>query len=300
MFKLDNDFLIELGLGALPADDKNKMLAHIYETLEMRVGMKLAEQMSDAQLDEFEGFINRNDEAGALTWLETNFPNYKQVVAEELERLKNEIRQVSPQIVSDSMAAQAQGAQIQPGQLPGSAAAPAQPGQMGQMGQGQMGPQDYQQPPMTQQTVQQQMPQQSPVQPQPFQPAGAQSYQMSPQYQQPQVPQPSYQQSSYPPAPMNSNDFGAPSMGDSGAQQSMQSTQQPYGQNYQQPAAGQPFAQQPSMPQSSTQPPLGPQPPMPPVYEQPFQGYAQGGQTQDQPKDTTSNDNSTPSNDSVN
>jgi hypothetical protein len=35
MFKLDNNFLIELGLGALPAEEKNKMLAHIYETLEL-------------------------------------------------------------------------------------------------------------------------------------------------------------------------------------------------------------------------------------------------------------------------
>lgn len=103
MFKLDNNFLIELGLGALPADEKNKMLAHIYETLEMRVGMKLAEQMTDAQLDEFEGYINRNDEAGALTWLESNFPNYKQVVADELEKLKNEIKAVAPQIVAESM-----------------------------------------------------------------------------------------------------------------------------------------------------------------------------------------------------
>ncbi len=103
MFKLDNNFLIELGLGSLPADEKNKMLAHIYETLEMRVGMKLAEQMTDEQLDEFEGYINRNDESGALTWLESNFPNYKQVVAEELERLKSEIKQVAPQIVAESM-----------------------------------------------------------------------------------------------------------------------------------------------------------------------------------------------------
>jgi hypothetical protein len=103
MFKLDNNFLIELGLGALPAEEKNKMLAHIYETLEMRVGMKLAEQMTDAQLDEFEGFINRQDEAGALNWLESNFPNYKQVVADELEKLKGEIKQVAPQIVAESM-----------------------------------------------------------------------------------------------------------------------------------------------------------------------------------------------------
>ena len=102
MFKLDNAFLEELGLGSLPAVEKNKMLAHIYETLEMRVGMKLAEQMTNEQLDEFEGYINRQDEAGALKWLESNFPNYKQVVAEELEKLKGEVKQVAPQVLSQA------------------------------------------------------------------------------------------------------------------------------------------------------------------------------------------------------
>ena len=43
-------------------------------------------------VDEFEQFIDSNDEAGALKWLESNFPNYKDVVAEELEKLKNEIK----------------------------------------------------------------------------------------------------------------------------------------------------------------------------------------------------------------
>ena|SRR3989344_1405242 len=102
MFKLDDNLLQELGLGSLPTEEKNKMLNHIYETLEMRVGMKLAEQMSNEQLDEFEAFIDRNDEAGAIKWLETNFPNYKQVVADELEALKSEIKKSAPQILAAS------------------------------------------------------------------------------------------------------------------------------------------------------------------------------------------------------
>jgi hypothetical protein len=102
MFKLDNTLLEELGLGSLPPEEKNRMLAHIYETLEMRVGMKLAEQMTNEQLDEFEGFIDKNDEAGALKWLETNFPNYKQVVAEELDKLKAEVKGSADQIVAAS------------------------------------------------------------------------------------------------------------------------------------------------------------------------------------------------------
>ncbi len=102
MFKLDNALLEDLGLGELPVADKNKMLAHIYETLEMRVGMRLAEQMSNQQLDEFEAFIDKNDEPGALKWLETNFPDYKQVVADQLEKLKAEIKQAAPQILAAS------------------------------------------------------------------------------------------------------------------------------------------------------------------------------------------------------
>src|SRR3990167_615927 len=102
-FQLDDNLLQELGLGQLPTAEKNKMLAHIYETLELRVGMKLAEQMSDAQLDEFEAFIDRNDEPGALKWLETNFPDYKKVVAEELDKLKSEIKTQAPQIVEATM-----------------------------------------------------------------------------------------------------------------------------------------------------------------------------------------------------
>ena len=119
MIKLDDDLLQELGLAGLPPEEKKKLLAHIYETLEMRVGMKLAEQMSDAQLTEFEQFIDRNDEGGALKWLETNFPNYKDVVASEFERLKGEIRQVAPQILAAGSQQQAAPAQDQPQQASG-------------------------------------------------------------------------------------------------------------------------------------------------------------------------------------
>ena len=103
MFQLDDNLLRELGLGDLPATEKNKMLAHIYETLELRVGMRLAEQMTDAQLDEFESFIDKNDEPGALRWLETNFPDYKKVVAEELEKLKSEVKSQAPAILEATM-----------------------------------------------------------------------------------------------------------------------------------------------------------------------------------------------------
>jgi hypothetical protein len=106
MLKLDNDLLEELGLGRLPEDQKRAMLQHIYDTLELRVGTNLANQMTDRQLEEFEEFIDDErgaNQAQALQWLEANLPNYKQVVNEVFEALKSEIRQMAPQIMAASM-----------------------------------------------------------------------------------------------------------------------------------------------------------------------------------------------------
>ncbi|MGH7234034.1 MAG: DUF5663 domain-containing protein [Candidatus Saccharimonadales bacterium] len=100
--KLDHNLLVELGLGAMPEEEKRALLSHIYETLEMRVGVRLADQMSDEQLDEFEKYFEAKDDAGAFHWLETNFPNYKQIVEEEYNKLKEEIRLSAPQILQTS------------------------------------------------------------------------------------------------------------------------------------------------------------------------------------------------------
>src|ERR1700710_841057 len=105
MLKIDNSLLEEIGLGGLPEAEKNSFLKHIYETLEMRVGIRLADQMSNEQLDEFEKYFEAKDDAGAFKWLESNFPNYKDIVQEEFDKLKAEVGQSSQHIMS---AAQAQ------------------------------------------------------------------------------------------------------------------------------------------------------------------------------------------------
>ncbi|MDQ5972597.1 MAG: hypothetical protein QG553_756 [Patescibacteria group bacterium] len=160
MFKLDDNLLHELGLGSLPPSEKNNMLNHIYQTLEMRVGMTLAQQMSEDQLKEFETFIDGNDEAGALKWLETNFPNYKQVVAQELDKLKAEIKAAAPQILAS--------VQQQLAQMP----QPPQPMAAPQ-------PQPYQQPPVAPQAPAYPQPQMPPA-PAPVPPANDQNG--APQY----------------------------------------------------------------------------------------------------------------------
>lgn len=98
--RIDDSLLKDLGLDNIPADDKSSLLKHIYETLEMRVGTRLADNMTDAQLDEFEHFFNTKDDSGAFNWLKTNFPNYKDIVDEEFLKLKTEVSRTVPQILS--------------------------------------------------------------------------------------------------------------------------------------------------------------------------------------------------------
>ena len=113
-FTLDYNTLDELGLGQLPPEEKKAMLTHILETLEMRVGTTLASRMTDEQLNDFEKLmplendppeVAKEKERSALTWLETNFPNYKDVVKTELDKLKQEIKAGSAQIIAASQQA---------------------------------------------------------------------------------------------------------------------------------------------------------------------------------------------------
>lgn len=97
--KIDDELLIELGLGSLTPEEKKKLSVQIFETLQMRVGTRLADQMSEEQLDEFEEFIDSDDKNGALKWLQSNFPQYPKVVQEEFEKLKAEIKKDSAKIL---------------------------------------------------------------------------------------------------------------------------------------------------------------------------------------------------------
>lgn len=101
MIKLDAAFLADVHLDRLPPPEANLMLRHIYETLEMRVGVRLAGAMKNHQLDQFEAAVE-DSEAAALQWLETEFPDYRDVVTDELDQLRVEIRQIAPIILAKS------------------------------------------------------------------------------------------------------------------------------------------------------------------------------------------------------
>jgi hypothetical protein len=104
VLKIDAEYLRDVGLGALPTWEQNVFLKHVYETLEMRVGVVLADQMTNSQLDEFEAYFKAKDDAGAFKWLSSNFPNYKEIVALQHDELKAEVTRLAPEIMRISAA----------------------------------------------------------------------------------------------------------------------------------------------------------------------------------------------------
>lgn len=90
MFQFDESFLQSMGLASMPDEEKQSFLQHIYQELQVRVGARLSDGMSNKKLDEFEK-LHKSSPHDALRWLEAIRPDYKQVVTVELAKLQQEI-----------------------------------------------------------------------------------------------------------------------------------------------------------------------------------------------------------------
>ena len=76
MFQLDDQFLEDIGLNDLPEEQKKPFLQYVYDKLELAVGMELADGLTEAQENEFGDIIDRRDDIIA-NWLQVHAPNYQ-------------------------------------------------------------------------------------------------------------------------------------------------------------------------------------------------------------------------------
>lgn len=88
MYKLDDNFLAQLGLSDMPEEQKQSFLQHFYGELEARVGERLTEGMTNEQLDEFGYFVDRNEQ-GVQNWFANNLPNYRELPEYKLAEEKS-------------------------------------------------------------------------------------------------------------------------------------------------------------------------------------------------------------------
>lgn len=89
MIQIDDDFMREVGLDGMPAEEKAAFMRDAEEELEVRIGQRIGGEMTEAQLDEFEAM---NDAVMAAEWLEENAPDYREVAEGIFEEFKAEIR----------------------------------------------------------------------------------------------------------------------------------------------------------------------------------------------------------------
>ena len=87
--EFDDKFLQEMGLSAMPEDEKQKFLDYIQEELEVRIGERISRGLSETQLNEFDMITDTNE---ARKWLEKNRPDYREIVNRTIEEMKSEIR----------------------------------------------------------------------------------------------------------------------------------------------------------------------------------------------------------------
>lgn len=136
--KFDDNFLSEVGLSALPAEQKQAFLDQAKEELEVRVGGKMTQNLTQEQVTEFEGLMANDQqvirkvvsglgmdfrtdqiyqnllanygvkegtweiisEYLSIKWVQKNCPNYADIVRETGEELKAEIKQNSAAILA--------------------------------------------------------------------------------------------------------------------------------------------------------------------------------------------------------
>ena len=138
--KFDDNFLARVGLSELPLDKKEDFLTHLQEELEIRVGNRMSQDLTDAQITEFEG-VMKNDqqvirkvvsELGmdfrtdpiyrklldsygvkegtwdiiseylSIKWVQKNCPNYAEIVKTAAAEIEAEVKENSNSILETS------------------------------------------------------------------------------------------------------------------------------------------------------------------------------------------------------
>lgn len=69
MFQFDESFLESVGLSNMPEEEKDNFLQYAQDQLEVRIGEKMSEGLTEEQLDEFEKIID-NDQETVQKWLD--------------------------------------------------------------------------------------------------------------------------------------------------------------------------------------------------------------------------------------
>ena len=86
--KFDDEFLASVGLKMMPESQKEGFLKYVQEEVEVRVGEKVCEGLSDKEVAELEACADGEE---TLDWLRVNRPNFREMIDEVVDSVKEAI-----------------------------------------------------------------------------------------------------------------------------------------------------------------------------------------------------------------
>ncbi len=95
--KFAESFLAEVGLSAMPAEQKQSFLDYVKREVEIMIGQRISKGLSETQLNEFDQIT---DPEASAKWLEINRPDYREIVVRTINEIKDEIRAHRAQLLA--------------------------------------------------------------------------------------------------------------------------------------------------------------------------------------------------------
>lgn len=82
--------LADLGIK-LPADAEVELLGHLTENLQERVGLAIFDLLDDSKAEALIALQEHGNEAAIADWVQTNVPDYTEIVEDEYNILVSEL-----------------------------------------------------------------------------------------------------------------------------------------------------------------------------------------------------------------
>lgn len=89
MVRIDEKFMEQAGLTEMPEPEKQAFMEHAEQELELRVGKRLAAELTPEQLKEFEGITSQVE---AVRFLDRNVPTFRDLVREVYQEFLAEVQ----------------------------------------------------------------------------------------------------------------------------------------------------------------------------------------------------------------
>ncbi|HOY56448.1 MAG TPA: DUF5663 domain-containing protein [bacterium] len=92
---LDQNIITVLGLQALDDNKKMELINKISDLVQKRLTLKLVQQMTEAQKDEFDKLVEAEaGEEQMSVFLQQAFPNFLELAEQEVVKIKSELSSV--------------------------------------------------------------------------------------------------------------------------------------------------------------------------------------------------------------